>query len=264
MNKDRAEVVSAIAKARQDLDRALATLERMADADQKRLSYSVHALNNYLMAVGTTLQMVRTKLDPAGDRDVRRWLDSLGQATHLMMSTARGVLSADHANLPPMIFEQASLAEIAGTVCQGYRDIARKKGVPLKWRPPSTADRVLTDRLAAAAVLDNLVSNAVKYSESGAGVSVAVSLQPASVICFVRDHGPGISAEDQSRMFQRGVRLSNQPTAGESSSGYGLAIASDLTKALGGSLSCASVVGQGSSFAFSLPLTAADPIPEAR
>src|SRR5258708_40063436 len=113
MPQTRAEVVLAIGRARGDLDRALARLEALADDDRQRVSYSVHALNNYLMVVATTVQLLRTKLAPKADRAVRRWLDSLKQAPNLMMSTARGVLTATTDGLPPLLFEPASLTEIA-------------------------------------------------------------------------------------------------------------------------------------------------------
>ncbi len=254
MPRTRAEAVSAVARARADLDRAFANLEVLADDDQQRLSYSVHALNNYLMVVTSTVEVLRMKLAVKGDREVNRWLDSLKQATNLMMSTARGVLTATRDVLPPLVFEPASLTEIAEGVCQVYRDIARTKKVRIDWKGPETRDRVLTDRVAAAAVLDNLLSNAVKYSEAGTAIMVTTTIDLEQVICSVRDHGPGLSDEDQARLFQRGVRLSALPTAGESSTGYGLAIASDLTKALGGRLSCTSALGEGSSFIFSLQL----------
>ncbi len=260
MPQTRAEVVLAIGRARGDLDRALARLEALADDDRQRVSYSVHALNNYLMVVATTVQLLRTKLAPKADRDVRRWLDSLKQATHLMMSTARGVLTATPDVLPPLLFEPASLTEIAEGVCLAYSDIARNKRVRIAWKAPAMQDRVLTDRVAAGAVLDNLLSNAVKYSPPGTVVSVTTTIDPGWAVCSVRDRGPGLSEADQAKLFQRGVRLSAQPTGGESSTGYGLAIASDLAKALGGRLSCTSVLGEGSTFVFSLPLAQPDVI----
>jgi two-component system sensor histidine kinase/response regulator len=254
VREKRADVVSDIARARADLDRALARLESVADADLQRVSYSVHALNNYLMVVASTLQLLQTRLTRRGDSDVRRWLDSLKQATNLMMSTARGVLTATPDALPPLLFEEASLTEIAVGVCQAYLDIALQKRVRIVWRSPAHHDRVVTDRVAAAAVLDNLLSNAVKYSEAGTTIAVTVVVGADEVACSIRDRGPGFSEADQAKLYQRGVRLSAQPTAGEPSSGYGLAIAKDLTAALNGTLSCTSVLGEGSCFLFSLPL----------
>lgn len=257
MSQERAAVLLAIARARADLDRALERRELLADDDRQRFSYSVHALNNYLMVVSTTIQLLRTKLAPRGDREVRQWLDSLKHSTSLMMSTARGVLTATPDALPPLLFEPASLSQIAEGVCISYREIARNKRVRISSRGPATPDRVLTDSVAAGAVLDNLLSNAVKYSQAGTAVTVSTTIHVGQVVCFVRDRGPGLSTDDQARLFQRGVRLSAQPTAGESSTGYGLAIASDLARALGGQLSCSSVLGEGSCFTFSLPLAEA-------
>ena len=250
----RAEIVLDIARAREDLNRALVNLELLADDDRQRVSYSAHALNNYLMVVSTTLQYLRRIPALREDRDVKRSLDSLKQATNLMMSTARGVLTATPDELPPLLFEPASLAEIAEGVCRSYSDIARSKRVRILFQGPSRRDRIKTDRVAVGAVLDNLLSNAVKYSQPRSSVAVAVNIGLVEVLCSVRDTGPGLSQEDQAKLFQRGVRLTAQPTAGESSTGYGLAIASDLTRALGGRLWCESALGEGSCFTLALPL----------
>jgi two-component system sensor histidine kinase/response regulator len=258
MAKKRSEVVSAIALARADLDRALASLELLADDDQRRVSYSAHALNNYLMSVATTLQLLRTKLAITGDRDVKRWLDSLKHATNLMMSTARGIVTATPDIAPLLLVELSNLSEIADKASQAYRDIARQKRIRLVCTPRSADDRVLTDGVAAGAVLDNLLSNALKYSPPGTVVSVSTTVSLTEALCSVTDHGPGLSEADQAKLFQRGVPLIPRPTGGESSTGYGLAIASDLAKALGGRLSCTSVVGEGSCFTFALPLAKTD------
>jgi signal transduction histidine kinase len=112
---------------------------------------------------------------------------------------------------------------------------------------------VQTDRVVVAAVLDNLLSNAIKYSPTGAQISVLVWVDVGWVVCEVQDHGPGLSLTDQARLFQRGVRLTPQPTGGEPSAGYGLAVAKELVERLGGTIQCESELGTGSSFRFRLP-----------
>lgn len=254
MPQRRKAVLAAVVKARSDLDRALTNLASLADDDRKRVSYSAHALNNYLMVVSTTLTLLRTALTPGGDRNIRRYLDALRQATNLMTSTARGVLTASPEVLPPLILAPARMSEIAEETCLAYREAARKKKVHIRCAVKVTGDHVMTDRVAAGAVLDNLVSNAVKYSKAGTMVSVITSIKNDEVVCSVRDRGPGLTEADRAKLFQRGVKLSAQPTAGESSTGYGLAIANDLATALGGRLSCESIPGRGSCFTFSLHL----------
>jgi two-component system, sensor histidine kinase LadS len=94
----------------------------------------------------------------------------------------------------------------------------------------------------------------VKYSPNGKSIHVSVYPVEQSVVCTVQDKGPGISPFDQHRLFQSGVRLSAQPTAGEASSGYGLAVARELVEQLGGAIWCESATGKGSKFSFRLPM----------
>ena len=71
--------------------------------------------------------------------------------------------------------------------------------------------------------------------------------------CSVRDEGPGLSREQQEGLFHPGVRLGSVPTAGEPSSGYGLAIAKRFVEQVGGEIRCASTPGHGATFSVWLP-----------
>ena len=107
--------------------------------------------------------------------------------------------------------------------------------------------------MAVAVALDNLLSNALKFSENGKQIWVQVHAEQENIVCTVRDEGPGLSVEDQARLFQRGVRLSNSPTGDELTLGFGLSIAKDLVERLGGSIWCESHSGHGTSFHIRLP-----------
>jgi K+-sensing histidine kinase KdpD len=93
---------------------------------------------------------------------------------------------------------------------------------------------VRTDRVAIAAVLDNLLSNAIKFSHPNGQIWVQVRCGEGCVECRVQDEGPGLSQEDQAMLFQRGTQLTPRPTGGETSTGYGLAVAKELIEKLGG------------------------------
>jgi signal transduction histidine kinase len=75
-----------------------------------------------------------------------------------------------------------------------------------------------------------------------------------NAMVMVRDEGPGISDEDQKKLFQKYSRLSARPTGGESSTGLGLSIAKRLANKLGGDILCHSAFGAGTTFTFRLPL----------
>ena len=74
-------------------------------------------------------------------------------------------------------------------------------------------------------------------------------------MCSVRDDGPGLSEEEQARLFRTGVRISPRPSGGEALTGYGLAIAKRFVDLLGGELHCVSAPGKGTPFSLWLPGT---------
>ena len=128
--------------------------------------------------------------------------------------------------------EKADIARLAFRVCNFYRHKAAWKKIEIHAELQPDCCFAWTDRVAVAVVFDNLLSNALKFSENGKQIYVSVRSEKDQIIFSVSDEGPGLSVEDQSRLFQKGVRLSNSPTAGESTLGYGLAIAKDLVEKL--------------------------------
>jgi signal transduction histidine kinase len=112
------------------------------------------------------------------------------------------------------------------------------------------------DRNATLQVLDNLVSNAVKYSPRKTTVHVRTTFESNTGVVTVRDEGPGISEEDLKKMFGKFTRLTARPTGGESSNGLGLSIVKRLSEAMNGTVRCESQLGQGAAFILQLPAAA--------
>jgi signal transduction histidine kinase len=94
----------------------------------------------------------------------------------------------------------------------------------------------------------NLASNAIKYSPASSTVTVRLELHHGMLHLSVKDSGPGISKNDQTKLFKKFARLSARPTGGEPSSGLGLAIVKRLVENLGGEVWCSSELGAGSTF----------------
>lgn len=103
-------------------------------------------------------------------------------------------------------------------------------------------------------VLSNLISNAVKFSKPSASVLLTVIKQDENILFSVQDRGPGIPASELPLLFKDFGKTSIRPTAGESSSGLGLAISKRIVESHQGKISVVSEVGQGSTFSFWLPL----------
>lgn len=126
---------------------------------------------------------------------------------------------------------------------------AADKQQQLVFTAPTGDFRFRADALRLRQVLENLLSNALKFSPPETSVSLSLERSENRIVIAVQDQGPGLSAADQSRLFQKFVRLSARPTGAEPSSGLGLYIASQLVQAMGGDIWCRSEPGAGASFA---------------
>ena len=113
--------------------------------------------------------------------------------------------------------------------------------------------KVMVDPLRLRQVVDNLISNAVKFSPPGSTVRVNVERILAGWQVNVQDEGPGITEQDRIRMFQDFARLSAKATGGEKSTGLGLAISRRVVEAHGGRIGVNSDAGHGATFWFMLP-----------
>jgi signal transduction histidine kinase len=247
------EVTRAIESAMNELEVALAELDRVPTLDASTLAYVAHAMNNYLAVADATVDLLKHALRDHPDADVSVWLDGLqhvGALMHHMVVRLPRVTSVSEF---PLKQEHTNLALLMGRACDYHRRGARHKNLVLSYHVVGEVPPVWADRVAVAVIADNLLSNAVKFSRSGGTINVQVSAGPGGVVCRIRDAGPGLSAVDISRLFQRGVTLEARPTAGESSMGYGLAIAKEFVDRLGGRLWCESNYGEGACFSFRLP-----------
>ncbi len=126
-------------------------------------------------------------------------------------------------------------------------------GQRIEVRPPREAAQVLADMDRVEQVVTNLLDNGAKYSVEGKPVRVSWARRGSRVLILVTDRGPGISTEDQKKLFARFGKLGHAPRAGHVGTGLGLYISRNLVEAMGGRLRVRSLPGQGSVFAVTLP-----------
>lgn len=251
---EKEQVTAAIQKAQNELEQALHELEKMPAFDPGVVAFSAHALNNYLSVTGGTVELLLKSLGDHPESQIRDWLEGLAHVTELMRHTVSQLMTSAASKDVMLRFLKWDLAPLVRRACNYYQRIADKKNISIMFEPDKRIPPVWTDPVAVAAVLDNLLSNAVKYSFHGKKITVKLQGQETGVMCSVCDEGPGLSQEDQARLFRRGVQLSSVTTGGESSSGYGLAVAKELVDKLEGSLWCESTLGSGACFIVRLPL----------
>lgn len=132
--------------------------------------------------------------------------------------------------------------------------LAEAKKITLAVELPDYPFYAHADEEALPRVIDNLLSNAFKFSPTGSSVTLIAGIGSLEWTHFsVRDEGPGFTAEDQEKMFRRYGRLSAKPTAGEHSTGLGLSIVKRLVEKMKGRIIVESKAGEGACITVKLP-----------
>lgn len=180
------------------------------------------------------------------------------QAGNILLSLINDVLelASIEAGEASMQLVPLSLADVLGKCIEQNADIARLRKTPLKCITVCTHCRVMADRHFLLQVLNQLVSNAVKFNREGGEVSISCHAQRnGRTRISVTDNGPGLSAEDQAQLFVPFNRLGAEKGQVEGA-GVGLAIAQRLVEAMSGRIGVESRIGEGSTFWVELPAAA--------
>jgi two-component system, sensor histidine kinase len=138
-------------------------------------------------------------------------------------------------------------------VMQRFALQAQSKGLEFRLEAGEAGLSLIGDERRIEQIVSNFVSNGIKYTATGA-VVVSCRAQHGQLWIDVTDTGPGISAEDQPRLFQRFSQLSPAKGMLTEGAGLGLAIAAGLAEAMGGAVRVSSEPGKGSVFSLELPL----------
>jgi signal transduction histidine kinase len=247
-------VTDALEEAKGKLDEALRGLETLSEIDPSTVAYSAHELENYLTVAGAGADLLLVATAGYADEQVKRWIEGIQHVVQLMAHSVHRLNLSTNTTGAKFAFLKVDMGLLVFRACNFYQRKAEWKKIQVITDLAPDRFFAKTDPVAVAAVMDNLLSNAFKFSASGKRIWVSVQNIDEQIVCTVRDEGPGFMPEDMPRLFTKGARLSNQPTSGERSLGYGLAISKDLIEQVGGAIACKSVAAEGASFYFTLPV----------
>ncbi len=271
VHKERDELLHTLeqkVKARtQELEAANQRLEiqntQLNDLNQEKteiLGIISHDLKNPLSAISGLTDVLQNEEDfkPSAEEKKNIFLQ-IARAVQRMKELITNLLDADRLESGEMPVRLVTMP--AGSMLQILIDDYKTKALAKDLHLHLDIEQeysVKADEQLYYQVCDNLISNAVKYSPRGNNIWVRMAsgtLEDGrkAVRLAVRDEGPGISAEDQKRLFKRFARLSAQPTGGEYSTGLGLSIVKKMVEAMKGKVWCESELGKGSTFIVELP-----------
>ncbi|HYI26654.1 MAG TPA: DUF3369 domain-containing protein [Bradyrhizobium sp.] len=253
-----AQRTRALMQANRRLSSQWMRLQRANGFKNEILGTVAHDLKNPLGVILGRTEML-TELIGAGSskESVTAQVEHIRDATKRLTSMVDHLISDAMADAFDISIrrEPVDIAALVTEVADANQPLAVNKQQTITVSaPPNIVTMCDTDRMREA--IDNLVSNAIKYSPIGGKITVVVTHEQDNTIIRIADEGAGLSPEDLGRLFGRFQRLSAKPTAGESSTGLGLSIVKRIIDMHGGEVTADSAgPGQGSTFTVMLPAT---------
>lgn len=253
-----AQRTRALMQANRRLSAQWLRLQRANGFKNEILGTVAHDLKNPLGVILGRTEMLKELISTgASESGVVAQVDHIRDATKRLTTMVDHLISDAMADAFDITIrrEPVDVAALVKEVAEANQPLAVNKQQTISVAAPANMVTMCdTDRIREA--IDNLISNAIKYSPIGGKIDVVVSHEGRDTTVRVSDEGAGLSPEDLGRLFGRFQRLSAKPTAGESSTGLGLSIVKRIIDMHGGEVTADSGgPGKGSTFTITLPAT---------
>lgn len=237
----------ALAIANKKLDEANTFKTRM-------VSVVSHDLKNPLGTIRLLAQSLKPALHPDSPEGAETLTTLLAETEHStrLVEELLDMAALDMGEIA-LKREEMDITALTNVVVFLLAGQAERKRQSLKLIEPAECV-LLGDETRLRQVIENLISNAIKFSPHGAEIIIRLAITKQGMVRFsVQDFGPGLTDEDKSKLFGHFQKLSARPTGGEHSSGIGLAIVKQIVELHGGTITVESEVGKGSTFIVDLP-----------
>jgi len=239
-----------------ELAEALAHLERLNHEKSEILGIAAHDLKNPLSAIRGTVTFIRDSLNMLSSEEIFDLLSAVEKSANRMFALIKNLLDVNALESGEMKIK-AELFDLRTAIrytIKGYSRIAEAKQICFHEEYSVEKPTVYADFNATGQVLDNLISNALKYTPPGRNVFIRLWEKEESIILAIKDEGLGLTESDKEKLFGKFARLSAKPTGGEHSTGLGLSIVKKLIELMDGHVWAESPgKNQGSTFFIELP-----------
>ncbi|HYF31531.1 MAG TPA: HAMP domain-containing sensor histidine kinase [Chitinophagaceae bacterium] len=231
------------------------TLQFLNDEKNRFIGMAAHDLNNPLTTVYLLTESLRRKpenLSPAQ----KEKLTLLQESVNRIVSMVKNLLNVSRIEEGriEVNYEWETPDEMVYSTLSRFEELAGQKNLSLVFKSGIEGKEVLTDKNILMEILENLISNAIKFSPADKNIYVRLNYYGNEWELEVEDEGQGIRAEEMDKLYMRFQKLSTRPTAGESSTGLGLSIVKGYVETLNGNIRCESEWQKGTKFTIGFPI----------
>ena len=219
------------------------------------LGIAAHDLKNPLTGILGAAELIQESARDLSTEEIVHYAEMIAEASEQMVDLIGNLLDVNRIESDKVAIklQQVNIATVLQKLLQSYHGRATAKNIRLHFDSNMTEILIWADANILRQVLDNIISNAIKYSPLDKTVYIRLVTTEQTIRCEVQDEGPGLSEEDQQKLFGKFTRLTARPTAGENSTGLGLFIVKKLVEAMHGKVWCESELGHGACFIIELP-----------
>jgi signal transduction histidine kinase len=244
--------VATLGKLELERDAMNAKLHALNRRKDEMIAVVSHDLCSPLTGFRMVIDLLREQREPSEEL-----LGIMDQSARRMVSMVRGLLDISklQAEKVELELEDVRLSEVIRHAMQPLVINANAKNIALNFHPSLSEPVVRADRLRVLQIFSNLLTNAVKFTDSGGSVDVSIEPMKDVVKVKVRDTGLGIPKEDMPHIFDKYRQTATKATAGETGAGLGLAIVREMVLLHGGKISVLSELKHGSVFTVCLPIS---------
>ncbi len=224
---------------------SLEDLNREKDGMVGIVAHDLRAPLNRIMGLTEIIKMSNTL-----DKEQATYIEMIEKMCRSGISLIRDLLVINNVEYESqkLNLKEINLNDFITDLLKNYASHAQQKQIRVHVEMTNNPIILATDESFLGRILDNLISNALKFSYKGKNIYITIKNVGAKVQISIKDQGPGISQEDQQKMFKKFQKLSARPTGGEESTGLGLAIVKSLVDKLNGNIQVFSKVGEGAEF----------------
>lgn len=233
-------------------DEMLARLDAAFSAQQQFLADASHELRNPLAIIRTNADIALSDPDPDPD-DLRQAVVVVKRASDRMTRLVDDLLALARREAPALAHEPFDLGRAVSEGSEEFLTLAEARGILLD-RAIAPGVVVIGDQDALKRAVANLLENAVRLAPADSRIRLAVGSERGNAWIAVSDEGPGISTEDQPRVFDRFWRADKARSRADGGTGLGLSIVRQIARLHGGDVQLQSKLGVGSTFTIWLPV----------
>jgi signal transduction histidine kinase len=256
-NKELERVNNELVATQRELEKRNIELEKLNNLKNQFLGMAAHDLRTPLGAICTYSEFLLDEASKALNHEQIEFLATIRGSSEFLLGMVNELLdiSKIEAGKLELDLNPTDLVALIEHNVFLHRPLAENKHIRLEFHCDHAFPRILLDQSKIGQVLDNLISNAIKFSHPGSAIEIHTDEVGKEAVVSVRDQGQGIPPEELGRLFKPFEKTSVRSTAGEKSTGLGLAIVRKMVEGHHGKVWVESEIGKGSIFYFSLPVS---------